>query len=281
MQLLKLQEPESRRAGCEAHDELLFIIIHQTYELWFKQILHEIDSVRGIFSAAPVDEKLITVAVSRLQRVKEIQNILVSQVTVLETMSPIDFLDFRDFLYPASGFQSVQFRLVENKLGLPAETRMTYGSRGYCSYLHGPDVGEVTAAEKEASLYALIQAWLERTPFLEHVGGWTWWQHYREAVDKMLKGDEEGLLSNKSLSAEEKEAAKKDLAATRDHFDSLLDPAKYEAARKRGEKRLSYKALQAALLITLYNDEPILALPYRLLSTLLDIDENLTAWRHR
>jgi tryptophan 2,3-dioxygenase len=196
-------------------------------------------------------------------------------------MSPIDFLDFRDFLYPASGFQSVQFRLVENRLGLPSEARMSYGSRGYCSYLRSPDADEVRDAEREASLYSLIEAWLERTPFVEHVGGWTWWAHYERAVGHMLQADEEGLLSNQALSEAEKEAAKKELAATREHFASLLDPAKYEAARARGERRLSYRALQAALLITLYHDEPILALPYRLLSTLLDIDENLTAWRYR
>lgn len=158
---------------------------------------------------------------------------------------------------------------------------MTYGARGYCSYLKNPDADEVRDAEREASLYSLIEAWLERTPFVEHVGGWTWWAHYGRAIDRMLAADEEGLLSNMSMSDEERESAKRELATTREHFASLLDPAKYEAARARGERRLSYRALQAALLITLYHDEPILALPYRLLSTLLDIDENLTAWRYR
>ncbi len=119
------------------------------------------------------------------------------------------------------------------------------------------------------------------SPSLSQVGGWTWWKHYEEAVERMLASDEEGLLSNKALSEAEKEAARKELSATRDHFASLLDRSRYEAGRARGERRLSYRALQAALLITLYHDEPILALPYRLLSTLLDIDENLTAWRHR
>ncbi len=229
-----------------------------------------------------MDERLISVAVSRLARVVAIQQILVAQVGVLETMSPIDFLDFRDFLYPASGFQSVQFRLVENRLGLPPDARLTYGARGYCTYLRGGDAEEVSAAEKSPSLYALIEAWLERTPFMEHVGGWNWWRHYGEAVSAMLAADEEGLLTTTApLSDGERDAARRELAATREHFMSILDRDRYEAGRARGERRLSYRAMQAALLITLYHDEPILALPARLLASLLDIDENLTAWRHR
>jgi len=196
-------------------------------------------------------------------------------------MSPIDFLDFRDFLYPASGFQSKQFRLVENRLGLLRETRLVYGARSYCTYLKDEDAVDILESEKSPSLYTLIEAWLERTPFVEHVGGWTWWNHYREAIERMFASDEEGILSNKALDDHGRESARKELDATREHFNTLLDKDKYEAGRVRGERRLSYQALQAALLITLYHDEPILALPYRLLSTLLDIDENLTAWRHR
>ncbi|RYG54851.1 hypothetical protein EON66_06595 [archaeon] len=144
--ILGSQHPRSAEGGEEAHDEHLFIVVHQVYELWFKQILHEIDSVRRIFMAMPVDERNVGVAVKRLQRVREIQTVLLQQISVLETMSPIDFLDFRDFLYPASGFQSAQFRLVENKLGLAASTRMTYGHRGYCTYLHGEDSDLVKAS---------------------------------------------------------------------------------------------------------------------------------------
>ena len=127
------EETEVNRRG--AHDEHLFIVIHQTYELWFKQILWEIGSVQRMFSTAKASESDVGVATNRLKRVSEILRILVDQFTVLETMSPSGFLEFRDYLFPASGFQSVQFRLLENKLGLKREQRTPYGQGSYCTLL--------------------------------------------------------------------------------------------------------------------------------------------------
>lgn len=98
------------------HDELLFITIHQAYELWFKQILHEIDSAIGLMS-----EDRLAPAARALKRVVEIEKLLVAQIHILETMSPINFLAFRDQLNPASGFQSMQFREIEFASGLKHE----------------------------------------------------------------------------------------------------------------------------------------------------------------
>ena len=109
-ELLSLQECLSSPPH---HDELLFIVIHQVYELWFKLILHEIDSAASCLSGDQVVE-----ATRLLRRVVEIDGVLVSQVGVLETMRPQDFLGFRYHLNPASGFQSVQFREIEFALGL-------------------------------------------------------------------------------------------------------------------------------------------------------------------
>jgi tryptophan 2,3-dioxygenase len=95
------------------HDETLFIIIHQVYELWFKQILHELDT---IIERLDSDEPLS--AHRLLRRCIEIQRVLINQVAVLETMTPPDFLTFRDHLLPASGFQSAQFRELEFTSGL-------------------------------------------------------------------------------------------------------------------------------------------------------------------
>ena len=109
-ELLALQTVASSPAH---HDEPLFIIIHQVYELWFKLILHEVDAAAAHLQADRVGE-----ATRLLRRVVEIQRLLVSQVRILETMRPQDFLGFRYHLNPASGFQSVQFRELEFALGL-------------------------------------------------------------------------------------------------------------------------------------------------------------------
>ena len=153
-----------------AHDEHLFIIIHQTYELWFKQILWELDSVVVLFDADCIPEASVGLATGRLHRVSEILRILVDQLTVLETMSPMMFLDFRDHLFPASGFQSLQWRLIENTLGLQRERRCTYGKEGqaYCSFLREEHAAAVEAAEAKPNLLGLVQRWLERTPFLKY-----------------------------------------------------------------------------------------------------------------
>jgi len=117
-QLLSLQEPESEP---EEHDELLFIVIHQVYELWFKQVLHELDKVKGDFSANRVFE-----AISTFKRINSILKTLVGQLDVLETMTPLSFSAFRDRLDTASGFQSMQFRELEFMLGYKREDVLQY-----------------------------------------------------------------------------------------------------------------------------------------------------------
>lgn len=95
------------------HDELLFITVHQAYELWFKQILHELDAAIKF-----MEEDRLPAATRALKRVVEIEKLLVNQIHILESMTPISFLAFRDQLNPASGFQSMQFREIEFSSGL-------------------------------------------------------------------------------------------------------------------------------------------------------------------
>ena len=100
-ELLDLQKRRSDDFGQPAHDEMLFIVVHQTYELWFKQILTELDSVLAIFSKPKLDEMDMGTAVARLQRITEIQKLLIQQITVLETMtfstSETCFIPLQDF----------------------------------------------------------------------------------------------------------------------------------------------------------------------------------------
>ncbi|MGH9883730.1 MAG: tryptophan 2,3-dioxygenase family protein, partial [Pyrinomonadaceae bacterium] len=104
------------RSDPQHHDELLFITIHQAYELWFKQILHEIDAAMVLMA-----EGRLASAAQTKRRVVEIEKLLVNQIHILETMTPISFLGFRDRLNPASGFQSMQFREIEFSSGAKDE----------------------------------------------------------------------------------------------------------------------------------------------------------------
>ena len=107
--LLTLQNPRSTPAE---HDEMLFIIIHQTYELWFKQLLHEFEKIKNDFSQGDLFG-----ALHSFKRTRTIMKVLVAQIDILETMTPSSFSSFRDRLETASGFQSIQFREIEFLLG--------------------------------------------------------------------------------------------------------------------------------------------------------------------
>lgn len=277
--LLTSQAPKSVEHGRPAHDEMLFIVVHQAYELWFKQILHELDSVTALFRADSVDERSIGVAVSRLLRVVEIQKLLLDQLRVLETMTPLDFLDFRDLLLPASGFESVQFRLIESKLGLRRERRVPLERVGSPPPLEWQRKALEDAASAP-SLFALVERWLERTPFLE-LPGFQFWDSYRQAVARMLEADRRTVEASRRVSEEERRAQLNDLELTRKGFDALFDEGTHERLVAEGQRRLSLKATLAALFIHLYREQPILHLPFRFLTALVDIDELLASWRYR
>src|SRR6476620_4120088 len=140
-QLLNTQQlVSSEKNTVAAHDEMLFIIIHQTYELWFKQILYEIDSAIEIMKQPSINYNTpqLQTVVHRLNRVATILKVLVHQIDILETMTPMDFLEFRDMLRPASGFQSTQFKRIEAMLGLKFEHR--YGQAHYTSQLNAEEL---------------------------------------------------------------------------------------------------------------------------------------------
>lgn len=120
--LLALQQPRSHPAE---HDELLFIIVHQTYELWFKLLLHELDKLKADLMA-----NRLYPAISTLKRCRTIMKVLVEQVDIVETLTPMSFSSFRDRLEHASGFQSSQFREMEFLLGYKRAEMMRYQAAG-------------------------------------------------------------------------------------------------------------------------------------------------------
>ncbi|KAH8420220.1 hypothetical protein KR009_007518 [Drosophila setifemur] len=260
------------------HDEHLFIITHQAYELWFKQIIFEFDSIRVMLDAEVIDETKTLEIVKRLNRVVLILKLLVEQVPILETMTPLDFMDFRKYLAPASGFQSLQFRLIENKLGVLSEQRVRYNQK--YSDVFGGDEQALTAirgSEKEPSLLELVQRWLERTPGLEE-SGFNFWEKFQESVDRFLEAQVQSAME------EPVELAKNyrlmDIEKRREVYHSIFDPAVHEALVRRGDRRFSHRALQGAIMITFYRDEPRFSQPHQLLTLLMDIDSLITKWRY-
>ena len=244
------QEPESFKDGkTPAHDEMLFIIIHQAYELWFKQVLFEVNSVIGIMSKPAVNDNSpeMQTVVHRLKRVVTILKVLVQQIDIMETMTPMDFLDFRDMLRPASGFQSYQFKVLEAKLGLKYEHR--HGQNYYLSQLKEKDIAIIKDAEDGKSVLELINAWLERMPFITEA----FWKNYEQVYVNSLA---EAEIGN---------------AASFSEVFNNVNP----------ERKLSPKASRSALFIMLYHGYPMMELPFQLLDTLLEIDNQLGAWRYR
>jgi len=267
--ILNAQQPEGERLGEPAHDEMLFIVIHQAYELWFRQLLYEVESIVGIFGQPTLNDNSpeLQTIVHRLSRCATILKVLVHQIDIMETMTPMDFLDFRDKLRPASGFQSVQFKLLEARLGLKYEHR--YGQQYYLSQLRQPEVDRIKAAESAPTLLELLNKWLERMPSV-----WTdvdgpegtnegWFGDYRGRYQQSLADAEKGNL---------------------EYFDTVFSgktPSSAVGTSSQPSRSLSPQACRSALFIMLYRGYPLLQLPFQVLHQLLEIDEQLSTWRYR
>ena len=270
--LLALQKPLSLKEGkLLAHDEMLFIIVHQAYELWFKQIRHELTACGEVLSkpAADDDGPDMNVVVHRLKRVVEIWKLLNHQVDVLETMTPLDFLEFRELLHGASGFQSKQFRQIEAALGLRMEERFRpeYYKHTEVGGFSREEYEEITELEAQPSLRQMVERWLARAPFFDDAYWAEWsegepgvagrprfWNHYRHLFERSLstRDDKIDLLGK---------------------FDDIFFAA--------GWGDFSSAALRSALFIMLYRDEPLFRLPFALLNALIEIDEQLATFRYR
>ena len=266
--ILNAQNPESGKSGKTAHDEMLFIIIHQTYELWFKQIQYETDSVLAIMSKPTLNDNSadLQTIVHRLKRVTTILKIMVQQIDIIETMTPMDFLDFRDMLRPASGFQSWQFKKLEASLGLKFEHR--HGQEYYTSQLKETEVGLIKETEKKHSVIELLNIWLERMPFINEE---SLWKNYHSISGNktapVFFSDYEHIYVNSLAEAEKNNET---------FFKNVFNDSSTAS-----DRQLSSKACRSALFIMLYRGYPMLELPFQLLEILLEIDNQLGNWRYR
>jgi tryptophan 2,3-dioxygenase len=255
---------------------MLFIIVHQAYELWFKQVLFELDFVCGVFRKEKIDDNSedLNLVRHRLRRIIRILELLNQQVGLMDTMTPLDFLEFRNLLTPSSGFQSLQFRLVEAKLGLSMESRhqKDYYKRGNEGGFAPVDLQKINTAETEQSLIHLVNNWLERMPFFEEEF-WKdyhqpsddlhpFWSDYRRIYVSGLTEREKGNIDFFDFTFFEKDIFSKEQA---EQYRTVFSPA----------------AMRAALFIMLYRDFPVFQTSYKILDSLVEVDHQMAGWRHK
>jgi len=276
------QHPVSFKEGnIPAHDEMLFIIIHQAYELWFKQILFELDYILKVFDKEVINDNSedLNLVLHRLRRIIKIFELLNQQVGILDTMTPLDFLEFRNLLTPSSGFQSAQFRLIEATLGLQMNNRHNkdYYKRTNQGGFTQDDYQKINERESAKNLSQLVNKWLERIPFFEE----QFWINYIPVnADKTAIHDfwnDYRFIYKQSLTDRE---ANKIIDFDYVFFNKM--PEGIPAENLSGlRNNFSSDALRAALFIMLYRDFPVFQTPYQVLDSLIEIDHFISNWRHK
>lgn len=285
--LLKLQ------GGIEGdekdNDETLFIVVHQVYELWFKLVLRELTAARDLFKQNPVPDMAMANAVRSLRRVVVILEQAINHFRVMETLTTRDYLDFRDRLIPASGFQSAQMREIEILLGLDDGKRIPLGREGsYKEALASGDGSPSPARERVdkrladgPSLKAVLTDWLERTPvgtaedgkekFLDEFID----AHRKEierrvdiARDRMVL-NEEGLSQLRERYQAEVAFAEKFLRA--EDVEGIDDDARAKRRRVRA----------ALVFLESYRELPRLAWPREVIDTIIALEQAFVMWRQR
>ncbi|MDF1798135.1 MAG: tryptophan 2,3-dioxygenase family protein [Planctomycetota bacterium] len=288
--LLSLQGGVEGDEASLGNDEVMFIVVHQVYELWFKLILRELGAARELFSGGPVAEQALSGAVHALRRVCTIIERCVDHFQIMETLSTRDYLSFRDKLMPASGFQSAQLRQIEILLGLEDKDRLSLGVEGdYMQALRAHDGTRSSAYDKVEgtrasgpSLRSVIAEWLYRTPIDgygpddEGAAGSLdrFIERYLGAVDAEIAGSLEVALS-RSHTAEDQETLRQRYAKESAGQAAFLNPTgEVDDARTR-------RIRAAILFITTYRELPLLSWPRELLDAIVEFEQLFVIFRQR
>ena len=285
--LLSLQTGGGDDEAVLDNDEVLFIVVHQVYELWFKLALRELVSARNLFHQNPVPDMAMASAVRSLKRVTTLFRQAASHFEVVETLTTRDYLAFRDKLIPASGFQSAQIREIEIVLGLDDKQRISLGPAGtYKDALRERDGSASSALKKvEAriadgpSLRDVVYAWLKRTPVS------------REGPSKFVEGilaAHRSEIENRLRIAEEKmhpTPAERDLLRERYAKELQFAEAFLRAEddpEASAEKRVEVQKLRAALMfLESHRELPRLAWPREVVDALIEMEQAVIVWRQR
>jgi tryptophan 2,3-dioxygenase len=279
-ELLALQDGPEGYSPPPSNDELHFIIVHQTFELWFKLILRELKEARQLMNQEHIAEASIPQVVHHLERVSEIFRLLADQWKVMETLSPQDFLAFRDRLGTSSGFESWQMRELEVLLGLDNEQRVG-GMDPLHHMKHLAEQGKVPAqaladfetTASEPSLNDVLNAWLARTPIHgSSPGGEGDSAAVRSYVDSHL-----------SAMREHGEHVIKHMVSIGHGDESTVRP-RIEAGIAGAERFLldndePVRSRAGLLFIESYRDLPLLSWPRRLIDSFVELEQAMLLFR--
>ena len=238
-ELLKLQTGIDGDESKLSNDELHFIIVHQNFELWFKLIISELRCTRDILDTDYVEETKIPQAVHHMGRVIETLRLMALQWKVVETLEPQDFLNFRDKLDQASGFESFQMRKMEALMGEIWVDGKPVNSKAWESF------------KEQRSLYDVICDWLHRTPIQGSVPG-------SSSDDKTVSNFVDSFIHNHT---------------------SLYPDGNSEAQQFLKPDGNVHRGRSGLLFIESYRELPLLAWPRKLISTLIELEEAMVLWR--
>lgn len=288
--LLDLQRGLHERDEDVSNDEVLFISVHQIFELWFKLVLRELTAVRSLFRKNPVPDQSLAAATRSLRRCVTIFESATQHWRVVETLTPRDYLGFRDQLIGASGFQSAQMREIEILLGLEDQKRIAcMGESSYKELLRNDDGTASPALDRVerrvaegASLKAALYEWLARTP----IDGSSDPDHVERYLEQFLRAHHE--QSTRTLAAAKKGAAtERDAQLIEERYQRDMDSA---AAFLRAEddaglstdERARLRHIRAALVfIESHRELPRLAWPREVIETTLSLEQAMIVWRQR
>ncbi len=289
--LLSLQDGLEGSEGSLIPDELHFIITHQVFELWFKLALAELRHARDHLAAPTVPEEKIPYVVHHIRRVNAVISLATSTFAVMETLTPQDFLSFRDKLSPASGFQSFQMRELEMLMGMGSAERVRYGKTDPLEHIRALAASSpagamawerLKVAQGEQSLRSALHEWLHRTPINgsspdddgdEQVVE-AFVTGYLDAITTQHSEQAAGLIATKLSPPEDIEARFAHSSAQARRFLLAEDIPAPERARIR--------RIRAALVfIESYRTLPLLAWPRLLVDTMVEFEEQLVLFRTR
>jgi tryptophan 2,3-dioxygenase len=289
-ELLALQGGFEGDEGKLGNDEVLFIVVHQVYELWFKLVLRELEAAREIFRQNPVHDMDLSRAARSFKRIVTIFEQAVLHFRVMETLTTRDYLEFRDHLIPASGFQSAQLREIEILLGLEDALRIPLGREStYKDALKTADGRPSPATHRvEAriasgpSLKQVVYDWLSRTP----IDGSSSLAAADQFIERFLMAHRKESDNRIALAAQQS-IPKEDLERLRGRYDKEFAAA---AAFLKGEddpdatpERRSYiRHVRAAIVfLESYRELPKLAWPREVVDALVEMEQAMLIWRQR